>query len=422
MFIDQAYISIRAGDGGDGVVSFHTAKYLPNGGPDGGDGGRGGDVVFVARSGLSTLQAFRYKRHLAAQNGDRGGPAKRFGKRGADLVLEVPTGTIIRERETNRLLADLIRPDEPVVIAHGGRGGQGNARFANSVRQAPRFAKPGEAGQVFDLILELKLLADVGLIGLPNVGKSTLLSVISAAKPKIADYPFTTLQPQLGVVAYGDTSFVAADIPGLIEGAHAGQGLGLSFLRHIERTRLLLHLLDVSEQSGRDPLDDFKTINHELGRYDAVLLDKPQLVVLNKVDVADPKTIDRVRLALEEQGFSVWPLSAATGQGVQALLGALADQVQKLEPAQPLYPEEEHVYYTYEPQALFEVVREGEAFRVTGDWMERLVRTTPFEQHDSFQYFQRLIRKKGVIDALEAAGIQPGDLVICHNFEFEYQP
>jgi GTP-binding protein len=422
VFIDQARITVKAGDGGDGAVSFHTEKYITNGGPDGGDGGRGGDVVMIPRTGIRTLQAFRYRRKFAAEDGEKGGARKQYGRSGKDLIIEIPVGTLVKDAETGRILADLVIPDKPVIIAHGGKGGKGNVHFANSVRQAPRFARTGEPGDMFEAQVELKLIADVGLVGFPNAGKSTLLASISAAKPKIGNYPFTTLEPMLGVVSYQGCSFVVADIPGLIAGAHTGLGLGLSFLRHIERTRLILHVIDLSFETGRDPLADFDQINEELRRYDPVLLEKPQIVVLNKIDLAEPETVSQIQTTLKQKGFVVYSISAATGSGVTQLIQAVAETVAKLPPAHPFAAEEDHVVYRFAEEDLFQIEHENHVYRVTGSWIERLVRSTDFDHHDSLQYFQRLIRRKGVIHALENAGIEPGDLVMLHDFEFEYYP
>ncbi|MDD3931553.1 MAG: GTPase ObgE, partial [Eubacteriales bacterium] len=353
MFIDQARITVKAGDGGDGAVSFHTEKYITNGGPDGGDGGRGGDVVMIPRTGIRTLQAFRYRRKFAAEDGEKGGARKQYGRSGKDLIIEIPVGTLVKDAETGRILADLVIPDKPVIIAHGGKGGKGNVHFANSVRQAPRFARTGEPGDMFEAQVELKLIADVGLVGFPNAGKSTLLASISAAKPKIGNYPFTTLEPMLGVVSYQGSSFVVADIPGLIAGAHTGLGLGLSFLRHIERTRLILHVIDLSFETGRDPLADFDQINEELRRYDPVLLEKPQIVVLNKIDLAEPETVSQIQTTLKQKGFVVYSISAATGSGVTQLIQAVAETVAKLPPAYPFTAEEDHVVYRFEEEDLF---------------------------------------------------------------------
>ncbi|MDD3503877.1 MAG: GTPase ObgE [Eubacteriales bacterium] len=420
MFIDSARIYVRAGNGGNGMVSFHTEKYVPNGGPDGGDGGRGGSVVFYADDNRSTLQDFRFKRKYSAEDGEKGGRRKCYGKSGTDLVLPVPVGTIIKDADTGRVLADLTEPGQKAIIAKGGRGGKGNIHFANSVRQAPNFARAGEPGEEFNLLVELKLLADVGLVGYPNVGKSTLLSVITAAKPKIADYPFTTIEPNLGVVAVDDTSFVVADIPGLIEGAHTGLGLGLAFLRHIERTRMLIHVIDVSGSEDRDPVEDFDNINAELGAYHPGLSERPQVIALNKIDMVDEDELERVSMALREQGYDVFPMCAAINEQVKPLVEYVAAKLQTIPQTVLTEQVEESALFKYEEEELFTVAVEDGVYRVKGNWIENLVDSTNFDDSESLQYFQRLIRKKGVIDALERAGVKEGDLVALHDLEFEF--
>ena len=359
MFIDSAHIQVKAGDGGDGLVSFHTAKYVPNGGPDGGDGGKGGSIVFTVTTGLSTLQDFRYKHKFAAADGDKGGRRKQYGRKGDDLVIQVPAGTLIKDAESGRVMADLTEEGQQAVIARGGSGGKGNTHFANSVRQAPRFARAGLPGEIFDLLIELKLLADVGLIGMPNAGKSTLLSVVSSARPRIADYPFTTLEPILGVVAVGDASFVLADIPGLIEGAHTGIGLGLSFLKHVERTRLLIHVVDMTPLPDRDPIHDFDLINNELALYDERLAGRPQIVALNKTDMADAEETALVRTGLEARGYRVFPICAPIHEGTDVLMQAVAATLAGL-PATRLSEEiTDSMLYQYEPGELFTIRHEG---------------------------------------------------------------
>lgn len=422
MFIDSARIQVKAGDGGDGLVSFRTEKYVPNGGPDGGDGGRGGSVIFVAVVGLSTLQDFRFKRKFFAADGEKGGARKQSGRGGNDMRVPVPVGTLVKDAESGRIMADLTAEGQETVIARGGRGGKGNVHFANSVRQAPRFARAGEPGDQYDLQIELKLLADVGLVGFPNAGKSTLLSVVSSAKPRIADYPFTTIEPILGVVTVDDFSFVLADIPGLIEGAHTGLGLGLSFLKHVERTRLLVHVVDLTPCPGRDPVGDFDLINRELAAYDEILAGRPQIVALNKTDMADPAAVAEVKAVLAGRGYAVFPICAPIGEGVAALMQAVAAKVRTLPPTQLAGETSDTVLYRYERETLFTVSQEDGVFRVTGPWIQNLVQSTNFDDHDSIQYFQRLIRKKGVIDALEKAGVKEGDLVALHDLEFEFIP
>lgn len=422
MFIDHAKIYVRSGKGGDGKVSFHTAKYVPNGGPDGGDGGKGGSVIFVASTNLSTLQDFRYKRKYLAEDGMIGGRRNKTGKDGENLYVKVPVGTLIKNAETGQILADLTEDGEEVVIAKGGKGGRGNARFANAVRQAPNFARAGEAAEEFNLQIELKLLADVGLIGLPNVGKSTLLSVISQAQPRIADYHFTTLEPNLGICSVDDYHFAVADIPGLIEGASEGQGLGHDFLRHIERTRLLLHLVDVSGSEGRDPLVDFAVINEELAKFAVELSDRPQIVVASKIDLASEEQLTNFRKKIEEQGYDVFEICGPIHEGVKALMEFTAAKLQTLPKTQLKQKQETaNRVYTYEPHR-FTVHREGRWFDVQGKWAENLVQSTNFEDVESLQYFQRQLKQRGVIDALLEAGIQEGDTVHMYGLEFEYVP
>lgn len=420
MFIDETKIHVQAGNGGNGMVSFHTAKYVPNGGPDGGDGGRGGSIYFVADQGMNTLQNFRFKRRFHAEDGEKGGRRQKYGHSGEDMIIPVPVGTVVRDLESGRILADLTEPDQPVVIARGGRGGKGNIHFANSIRQAPNFARAGEPGEAFGLVLELKLLADVGLIGYPNVGKSTLLSVISAARPKIADYPFTTIEPNLGVVVVDDYSFVVADIPGLIEGASDGLGLGHDFLRHIERTRLLIHVIDASGKDGRDPLADFDQINRELEAFNPDLAARPQVVALNKIDDADPSEVDRLTQSLTARGLLVFPVCAPIGEGVDKLINKVAEMVRLLPPTRLTMPVADETLYRFEEEALFQIERDGPVYVVTGNWIAGLVNSTNFDDTESLQYFQRLLRKKGVIDALEKAGVKEGDLIRLNEAEFEF--
>jgi GTP-binding protein len=420
MFIDSAKIYVRAGKGGDGMVSFHTAKYVPNGGPDGGDGGRGGSIIFYADENKSTLQDFRFKRKYVAEDGEKGGRRRCYGHGGETLRLPVPVGTIIKDADSGRTLADLNEAGQEVVIAKGGHGGKGNIHFVNSIRQAPNFARAGEPGEEFNLQVELKLLADVGLVGFPNVGKSTLLSVISAARPKIADYAFTTLEPNLGMVSVDDASFVVADIPGLIEGAHTGLGLGLAFLKHIERTRLLIHIIDASGSEGRDPLHDFEAINQELESYHPGLASRPQVIALNKIDMADEQKLAALTAELESRGYKVFTICAAINEGVTALIHHVAAVLQTLPKTLLTDTVAEKTLYKYEPDDLFTVRKDGDVYRVEGSWIETLVNSTNFDDTDSLQYFQRLIRKKGVIAALEKAGVKEGDMVSLHDLEFEF--
>ncbi len=422
MFIDNARIYVKAGNGGNGAVSFHREKYKPSGGPDGGDGGRGGDVVFVVDEGSRTLADFRYKRHYKAEPGQDGGSAKCSGKSGEDLIVKVPPGTIVKDEETGRVLADLMRPNDTAIIAKGGKGGKGNQHFATPTRQIPNFAKSGDLGEERWVILELKLLADVGLIGYPNVGKSTILSMVSSARPKIADYHFTTIEPNLGVVDMGEgTAFVIADIPGLIEGAHEGVGLGHEFLRHVERTKLLIHVVDVSAVEGRDPVKDFEVINDELKKYNTILAERPQIVAANKMDVPEAaENLKKFIEAVELKGYKVFPISAATNSGVKELMYYAGNLLKDI-PDTILYKEtDQEVVYTAVEEKPFEIHRENNVFIVDGNWVRKVVGSTNFDNYESLQYFQRVIKKKGVIDALEEMGINEGDTVKMYDFEFEY--
>ncbi len=420
MFIDEARIWVKAGDGGNGAVSFHTAKYVPNGGPDGGNGGRGGSVRVIADRNISTLQAFRFQRKYAAEDGQNGMAKKMAGRKGQDVLIQVPVGTILREAESGRLLADLTEDGQEVLLSEGGRGGVGNMVFATSTRQAPRFAKPGQRVAGFYVNLELKLLADVGLIGLPNVGKSTYLSIVSQAKPKIADYPFTTLEPQLGIATVGDFSFTIADIPGLIEGASQGAGLGIDFLRHIERTRLLVHFLDASGSEGRDPYGDFGLINKELEEFDAQLAARPQIVALNKIDMADPEKLAALKARIEGEGYEVYELSAPIHIGTSELLEAIARKLATLPPViLNEMPETEVKVYKLEADA-FTVRRIDGGFSVQGPWIDELMRSINFTDTESLQYFQKQLRQKGVIDELEKAGVQEGDEIEMGDLVFDY--
>ena len=421
MFIDSAKIKIKAGDGGNGAVSFRREKYVAAGGPDGGDGGRGGDIIFQVDDNLSTLADFRYKRKYAAGRGGDGRGKRCSGKKGEDLVISVPRGTLLRDAETGRLVADL-SGDEPQVIAHGGRGGWGNSHFATPTRQVPNFAKPGTKGEELELSMELKLLADVGLVGFPNVGKSTLVSVVSEAKPQIANYHFTTLTPVLGVVRLGEgRSFVMADIPGLIEGASGGAGLGHQFLRHVERCRLLVHIVDVSGSEGRDPREDFRIINEELAKFDADLAARPMLVAGNKCDLTDEETAESFRRFVEEQGYEFFPLMAAISYGVEPLLNRISELLSKLPPILRYEPEPLPLLKP-EDGASHEVhVTETDGvYIVEGDWLPQFIQSVNFDDYESLQYFQRVLISSGVIDALRAAGVQEGDTVRMYDLEFDF--
>ncbi|MFY9520903.1 MAG: GTPase ObgE [Caldicoprobacterales bacterium] len=420
MFVDYVKIHVRAGDGGDGSVSFRREKYIPNGGPDGGDGGDGGSILFEASEDLHTLMDFRFKKKFIAERGEDGKGQKRFGRRGQDLIIKVPVGTVIRDEETGLVIADLNTKGEKRIIARGGRGGKGNVHFATATRQAPKFARQGQKGQERSLILELKSIADVGLVGFPNVGKSTILSILSAARPKIADYHFTTLKPSLGVVRVReDASFVMADIPGIIEGAHEGVGLGLKFLRHIERTRLLLHVIDVSGLEGRDPIEDFESIRGELQKYSEKLVDKPQLIAANKMDIPGAEdNIERLKAQLEPQGYKVFPVSAAQNKGFKPLLDEIIRMLSQI--PEPESFEEELDIFEQEEEIPFEINKEGDEFVVSGPMMDRLFTMINLDNYDSLQYFQRVLRKHGVIDALREAGVKDGDTVHIKDLSFDF--
>lgn len=421
MFIDHAKISIHAGNGGNGCVSFHREKYVANGGPDGGDGGKGGDVIFVADSNMSTLVDFRFKRKYEAENGQDGSSRNCSGRKGKDLVIQVPPGTLLKDPESGRIYAD-ISGTEPVVVARGGKGGAGNQHFATPTRQIPRFAKPGVLGQTFELELELKLLADVGLVGFPNVGKSTLISVVSAAKPKIANYHFTTLSPVLGVVSMGEgNSFVMADIPGLIEGAADGVGLGHEFLRHVDRCRLILHVVDVSGCEGRDPIEDFKAINQELERFSEELATRPQIVAANKVDMATEEQVAAFRTFIEAQGLPFFTISAATTEGTKQLVAAVSEGLKDLPPIIEYEPDPT----LYRPldetkEQTFEIEVENEIFYVEAPFLEPIMAVANMEDYESLQYFQRVLRHSGIIDKLEEMGIQEGQTVDIAGFQFDF--
>ena len=423
MFVDTAKIYIKAGDGGDGAVSFHREKYVAAGGPDGGDGGKGGDIVFVVDDNISNLIDFRYKRKYVAEKGQNGGAKNCSGRNAPDLVVKVPRGTVVREIKSGRILADL-STDEPAVIAHGGKGGRGNAHFATSTRQIPKFAKPGFRGDEYEVMLELKLIADVGLVGFPNVGKSTLISVVSAAKPKIANYHFTTLTPVLGVVKIEEgKSFVMADIPGLIEGASEGVGLGHEFLRHVERCRLIVHVIDVSGSEGRDPIEDFKAINHELENFSMELAEAPQIVAANKSDMATPEQVERLKNYVEDQGLLFYEISAATTKGTKELMYGVWERLSVLPPvkqfeAQPLTQEELDDKLISKKD--FRVTVEDGVYFVEADWLLDILRTANMDDYSSLQYFQNVLRISGIIDKLEEMGIEEGDTVSIFDFEFEY--
>ena len=420
-FVDKAKILIKAGDGGNGAVSFHREKFVAAGGPDGGDGGRGGDIVFQMDTNLSTLINFRYKKRYFAENGQNGGTKRCFGKSAPALVIKVPKGTVVREAKSGRVLADL-SDDQPVVVAHGGKGGWGNSHFATATRQIPRFAKGGFPGEQFEVILELKLLADVGLAGFPNVGKSTLVSVVSAAKPEIANYHFTTLVPVLGVVRVDEKqSFVMADIPGLIEGASEGVGLGHEFLRHIDRCRLIVHIVDVSGSECRDPKEDFDIINRELENYSLALAGRPMIVAGNKCDIATPEQVEDFRRYVEEKGYQFFPISAATSSGVKELIDAVAEKLNTLPPI-TRYEVEKPVYQAPVGQT-FEIHKDDKGvYVVDADWLIHSLGMADMDDYESLQYFQRVLRSSGIIDKLEEMGCGEGDTVRVLGYEFEFMP
>ena len=423
MFVDIATIHLKAGDGGNGAVSFHREKYISAGGPDGGDGGRGGNIIFAVDNNLSTLADFRYKRKYCAEDGKNGSAGRCTGKSAPDLTVYVPRGTLVKDAETGRIIAD-VSDDEPVIIAKGGKGGWGNWHFANSTRQVPRFAKSGTLGEKLDVTLELKLLADVGLVGFPNVGKSTLVSVVSEAKPKIANYHFTTLTPVLGVVRIDEgASFVMADIPGLIEGAGEGAGLGHEFLRHVDRCRLLLHVLDISGSEGRDPIEDFNKINSELAAFSPELANRPQIVVGNKCDLLEEDEIERIGEHFKAEGYAFFPVMAAIAEGTDELIKHVAAELSKLPPiiryeAEEL-PEQE---ITHEDGRSFTVRRDDSAAFVieNAEWLLKILESVDPEDYESLQYFQRVLHESGIIDALVSAGVHDGDTVKVYDIEFDY--
>lgn len=416
MFVDVVKIFIKSGNGGNGAVSFHREKYMPNGGPDGGDGGCGGDVVFQADKDMRTLLDFRFQRHYKAEDGGHGRGDMCRGKRGEDIVIRVPQGTVIKDAETGNILADMFYQGQKTVVLRGGMYGKGNSRFATATRQAPNFAQSGEITKEHTVILELKTIADVGLVGFPNVGKSTILSVVSKARPKIANYHFTTLSPNLGVVSIDGKSFVLADIPGLIEGAAQGIGLGHDFLRHIERTRMLLHVVDISGCEGRDPVEDYKAINAELAQYSEVLASLPQLIVANKSEM-DYEQQNLKRLQSEVNG-EIYSVSAAMNQGFRPLLRKVAEILETLPVPEPI-PAEELSSYEEDKNA-FEITRQGNLFTVTGPAIDRLLSNVVMNDYESFEYFQRQLRKKGIIDALREKGAKEGSAVSMGEMEFDF--
>ena len=424
MFIDKARIFVKAGNGGNGAVSFRREKYVPAGGPDGGDGGRGANIIMVADTGLRTLMDFKYKKKYSAQHGEDGSKKKRAGKNGEDLILSVPEGTVIRDEKTGLIIADLKKAGDKAVVARGGYGGKGNQHFANAVRQAPAFAKSGTDGQERWITLELKMIADVGLLGFPNVGKSTFLSVVTSAKPKIANYHFTTLTPNLGVVQtrHGE-SFVIADIPGIIEGAADGVGLGHDFLRHVERTKVLVHIVDISGIEGRDPIDDFEKINEELRLYNEKLASRPQIVVANKSDLLFDETIyENFKKTMEEKGYEVFKMSAVTRDGVNQVIDKVSQLLSEVEDVELVSQEE-----MYRPEldvddegGLKVEIDEDGIYVVTGKELRRIMYSVNFDDMESLQFFQAQMESKGVFDMLRQAGIEDGDTVKIYELEFEF--
>lgn len=424
MFVDIARIKIKAGDGGNGAVAFHREKYVAAGGPDGGDGGRGGDIVFVVDESLSTLSDFRYKRKYTAENGKPGGSGRKNGKSGLDLIIRVPKGTIIKEVESDTVIADMGATDR-FVGARGGKGGWGNTHFKSPTRQIPRFAKDGIPGEEWEITLELKLLADVGLIGFPNVGKSTLISVVSKAKPLIGNYHFTTLTPVLGVVSMGASdSFVIADIPGLIEGASEGVGLGHEFLRHVERCRMLIHVVDVSGSEGRDPIEDFKRINEELFKFNPELTKLPQIVAGNKIDIATDEQLCEFKNFVEKQGLMYFPIIAPIAEGTNELINATATMLYNLPPIKRFQASEVPLDFlvSKKPDRSFEITVNDGVFFVEAPWLVKIMSKIDYEDYESLQYFQRVLESSGINDALEQKGINQGDTVSIYDMEFDYIP
>lgn len=422
MFVDRVKIHVKGGNGGNGMVSFFRAKYITHGGPDGGDGGRGGDVIFVGDESMGTLMDFRYKRMFKAGNGQDGGKRNCFGKDGEGVVIKVPVGTVIREAESGKIMADITKHGEEKILIHGGKGGKGNQHFATPTRQAPRYAEQGRVAKEYDVILELKLIADVGLIGFPNVGKSTLLSMVTNANPKIANYHFTTLAPNLGVVEgrYGD-SFVLADIPGLVEGASEGVGLGHAFLRHVERTKVFIHVVDAAGVEGDDPVENVRKINQELEAYNPELMKRPQVIAANKTDIpGSEENVERLKEAYEKEGFEVFPISAATNKGLDELLTKVAEILKN-------YPEDivfEEEYEEYDEVAVdqepFTIEIEDEVYVVRGVGVEKMIGYTNIDTEKGFAFFQRYLKEKGIIEDLEEKGIQEGDTVRIYDMEFEF--
>ena len=422
MFVDRVKIHVKGGNGGNGMVSFYRAKYITHGGPDGGDGGRGGDVIFVGDESMGTLMDFRYKRMFKAENGENGGKRNCFGKDGASIYIKVPVGTVIREAQSNKVMADITKHGEEKILISGGKGGKGNQHFATPTRQAPRYAEQGRVAKEYDVILELKLIADVGLIGFPNVGKSTLLSMVTNANPKIANYHFTTLAPNLGVVEgrFGD-SFVLADIPGLVEGASEGVGLGHAFLCHVERTKVFIHVVDAAGVEGDDPVENVRKINQELETYNPELMKRPQVIAANKTDIPGAEeNVARLKEVYEKQGFTVFPISAATNKGLDELLTKVGEILRN-------YPEDivfEEEYEEYDEVAVdrepFTIDIEDDVYVVRGVGVEKMIGYTNIDTEKGFAFFQRYLKEKGIIEALEKKGIEEGDTVQIYDMQFEF--
>ena len=426
MFADRAKIFIRSGKGGDGHVSFRRELFVPNGGPDGGDGGKGGDIIFEVDEGLNTLNDYRHKAKYCAQPGEEGGKKRCHGKNGTDLILKVPEGTLIKDAESGKVIADMSGDNKRQVILKGGRGGQGNMHYATATMQVPKYAQPGQAAQELWVNLELKVIADVGLVGFPNVGKSTLLSRVSNAKPKIANYHFTTLNPMQGVVDLGDgSSFIMADIPGLIEGASEGVGLGHEFLRHVERTKILLHVVDAASTEGRDPIDDIYKINEELKNYNEELASRPQIIAANKTDVIyseDEDPVEKIRAEFEPQGIKVFPISAVSGKGVKELLSYIWEVLKEL-PQEPVVFEQEYFPgdYNSNDNLSYTVEQLDEhTFVVEGPKIEKMLGYTNLDSEKGFLFFQNFLKNTGILKDLEAAGIQDGDTVRMYGLQFDY--
>lgn len=425
MFADRAEIYIRSGKGGDGHVSFRRELYVPAGGPDGGDGGKGGDLIFEVDEGLNTLSDFRYKRKYSAEDGQEGGKRRCHGKDGQDLVIKVPLGTVIREKETGKVIADMSEPGQREVILKGGRGGKGNQHYATPTMQIPKYAQPGQKAQELNVILELKVIADVGLVGFPNVGKSTLLSRVTNAKPKIANYHFTTLRPNLGVVDMEGGGFVIADIPGLIEGASQGLGLGHEFLRHIERTKVIIHLVDAASTEGRDPIEDINKINAELAAYNPEIAQRPQVIAANKIDVLfgeDEQTvIQKLKDTFEPQGIPVFPISAVSGKGVKELLYHVKGMLNNLDQTPVVFEREffpEDMAYSNEPYSVWK--EDEHLFVVEGPRIERMLGYTNLDSEKGFEFFQNFLKENGILEELEALGIEEGDTVRMYGLHFDY--